>query len=176
MHFSFLEKLGLGVLAAAWLVWGSGQIGSMLVHADEGNIDDLRIAVAESEAPADEVAAVEESALVLLASLDASAGEKTFKKCAACHSAEQGGGHKVGPNLYGVVGRAKDAADGFAYSGALAEAGPEWSYEALDAFLTDPAAYAPGNKMSFRGLKKAKDRAAVIAYLRGQHDSPPPLP
>lgn len=176
MHFSFLEKLGLGVLVAAWLVWGSGQIGSMLVHADEGNIDSLRIEIAESDTSATDVAAVEESALVLLASLEPSAGEKTFKKCAACHSAENDGGNKVGPNLYGVVGRAKDAVAGFAYSGALAAAGPNWSYEALDAFLLDPAGYAPGNKMSFRGLKKAKDRAAVIAYLRGQHDNPPPLP
>ena len=76
----------------------------------------------------------------------------------------------------GVVGRTKAAVDGFSYSGALTDMGGDWSYENLDAFLASPRSYAPGNKMTFNGLKKPADRAAVIAYLRSLSDAPKPLP
>ncbi len=151
----------------------------MLVHADELSENAYKIEVAESTDTAsggDAAATVQESALDLLASASPDKGEKVFKKCAGCHGADKGGAHKVGPNLWNVVGGKQASASGYDYSGALAGLGGTWSYEELDKFLLKPRGYAAGNKMTFAGLKKASDRAAVILYLRGQNDNPPPLP
>lgn len=179
MHISFLEKFGLSLLIVAWLIYGSHQIGNLLVHADESGVEELRIVKAEGgeeEAAETAEAAPEKDFGTLLAELDPSAGEKVFRKCKACHSVEQGGGHKVGPNLYGVVGGDIASAEGFAYSDTLTGLEGAWTYDKLDAFLADPGGYAPGTKMSFRGINKADDRAAVVLYLRDHGDSPPPLP
>ncbi len=112
----------------------------------------------------------------LLASADAGDGKKIFKKCKACHTVDKGGRHKVGPNLWDVVGRAKAGAGGYKFSRALAGLGGAWTFEDLDAYLAKPKAFAPGTKMTFNGVKKAADRAAVILYLRSLSDSPKPLP
>ncbi len=112
----------------------------------------------------------------LLASADIAAGEKAFKRCGTCHTVENGGANKVGPNLYNVVGAGKGHASGFAYSDALTSLGGEWTYENLNAFFANPKGYAPGTKMNFAGLKKVQDRANIIAYLRQFADNPPPLP
>jgi cytochrome c len=113
----------------------------------------------------------------LLAAADPAQGQTVAKKCAACHNFEKGGPNKVGPNLWDIVG-AKHAHKGdYSYSDAIkGMADKEWSYAELDAFLTAPKAYAPGTKMTFPGIKKPEDRAAVIAYLRSLSDSPKPLP
>ncbi len=178
MHFSFWEKSGFAVLIAAWVIWGSNQIGNMLVHADELNENAYKIEVADA-APAEGAASeekVEVSAISLLASASAGDGEKVFKKCQACHSIEKGGPNKVGPNLYNSVGGKQAAHDGFSYSDALAGIGKNWTYEELDSFLKSPKDYAPGTKMTFAGLKKPSDRAEVILYMREYTDNPPPLP
>lgn len=176
MHFSITEKLGFGLLAAVWLIWGSGQISSMLLAPQEGNIEALRIAPLE-QAPAASAGQAEELDIATLMALaDPVRGAKVFKKCAACHTLESGGANKVGPNLWAVLGRAPAQVAGFAYSSALSGLTGAWTYENLSAFLAGPKAYAPGNKMTFKGLSKASDRAAVIAYLRENHDQPPPLP
>jgi len=109
----------------------------------------------------------------LLASGSADSGASVFAKCTSCHTAEQGGANGIGPNLYGVIGKpiGKHAA-GFAYSGALAEKGGEWSYEALDEWLKSPRAFAPGTKMSFAGLSSPEDRANVILYLHQNGGGP----
>jgi cytochrome c len=113
----------------------------------------------------------------LLKSADPAAGAKVAAKCKACHGFDKGGPNKVGPNLWDIVG-AKQAhlGDAFKYSDALKGLGGEWTYDALDKFLTAPKEYVPGTKMVFPGLKKPEDRAAVIAYLRSLSDSPKPLP
>ncbi len=100
----------------------------------------------------------------LLASADVVKGEKTFGKCKACHKVDDGK-NATGPYLYGVVGRAQASAVGFKYSDALASLGGTWTPEELDAFITSPKTYAPGTKMSFKGLSKPTDRANLIAYL-----------
>lgn len=166
MHIPFYEKLGLGLLVTAWLVWGGDKLGDMLVHADEGNIEALMIVTDEDTET--EVAVVEEEIDfgVLLASADAGAGERVFKKCASCHSFEPGGGNKVGPALWGVIGRDKASLGDFAYSDALASLPGAWTAENMSEFLESPKAYAPGNKMTYRGLSKAEDRAALIVYLQ----------
>ncbi len=177
MHFSFWEKSGFALLIAAWVVWGSNQIGNTLVHADELAENAYKIEVADNgDAGATQAAApVEESVLVLMASASVEKGKKTFKKCLGCHTLEQGGANKVGPNLWSVLGRKKGAAEGYAYSDALLSLGTSWTYENINDFLKSPKDYAPGTKMSF-ALKKASDRANVILYLRENNDNPPPLP
>ncbi len=113
----------------------------------------------------------------LLAAADLAKGADVFKKCSACHSAAKGEPAKVGPNLWNIVGAKHGHMEGFAYSDAIkALADKEWTYEELNAFLASPKTHIPGTKMTFPGLKKVEDRAAVIAYLRGQADSPAPLP
>lgn len=100
----------------------------------------------------------------LMASADVEKGANVFKKCSACHKLEAGE-NGTGPYLYGVVGRAVAAADGFGYSPAMQERGGEWTPEALDAFLLKPSGDLPGTSMSFAGLKKQADRVNLIAYL-----------
>ena len=96
------------------------------------------------------------------------AGEKVFKKCAACHKVGDGAKNATGPVLNGIVGKPAATVDGFAYSAAMTEAGSGglvWTPEALDTYLADPKKAVPKTKMSFAGLKSPEDRASVIAYL-----------
>lgn len=104
--------------------------------------------------------------LPYLASASAEKGAGLTKPCATCHSFEQGGPDKVGPNLWGVVGGSRAHKAGFAYSSAMMEHhGEKWDFQSLSEFLTKPAAYVPGTRMAFAGIKKPEDRAAVIVYL-----------
>jgi cytochrome c len=97
--------------------------------------------------------------------------------CAACHSLDKGGKPIVGPNLYGVVGGPHDHEAGFDYSPALEKfKGRPWTFAALNEWLTDPAKYAPGTKMTFAGIPQPQLRADVIAYLDSLSDHPVPLP
>ncbi|KAF8071263.1 CYC1 [Scenedesmus sp. PABB004] len=98
---------------------------------------------------------------------DAAVGEKIFKtKCAQCHVAESGGGHKQGPNLGGIFGRTSGQAAGFAYSKANKEKAVVWSEETLYDYLLNPKKYIPGTKMVFAGLKKPEDRTNLIAFMK----------
>lgn len=121
-------------------------------------------------------AATTESLAALLAAGDAGAGRKIAKKCAACHSVDEGGKNKVGPNLYGILGDQVARTDGFKYSDALGQFGGTWSYETLDGFLTKPKEFLRGTKMAFAGLKKPTDRANLILYLRSLGDADMALP
>ena len=112
----------------------------------------------------------------LLATASADDGAKVARPCFACHTFEKGGGARVGPNLWGVVGQPQASVSGFTYSPALSALKGRWTYEELNKFLTNPQVYAPGTKMGFSGLKKISDRANLILFLRSNSDSPAPLP
>ncbi|MFT6557396.1 c-type cytochrome [Sneathiella sp.] len=105
------------------------------------------------------------AASTAMAAGDAKKGEKVFKKCKACHTVDEGGKNKIGPNLFGVVGKKAGTHDGFKYSKAMKEADITWDAATLDAFLEKPKKYLKGTKMSFAGLKKESQRQNVIAYL-----------
>ena len=97
-------------------------------------------------------------------------GRKVFKKCAVCHQAEKNAGKKVGPNLWGIVGRKKGTIEGFKFSAALKNAGGTWKEADLDGYIESPKKFLPGSRMAFAGLRKAQARADLIAYLKSLTD------
>lgn len=173
-----LNKIAGAVLGSLLLIMVINEIGNLLVrpHHLEQSVLDIDVGDDTAAAEAKDEATDTPSLAVLLANADAEKGARVARKCTACHTFEAGGANKVGPALYGVVGSAKAAADGFAFSSALTDMGGEWTFENLDAFLANPRGYAPGTKMSFAGLKKPGDRADILLYMREFHDSPPALP
>jgi cytochrome c len=109
-------------------------------------------------------------AVVSLSSVSANAadvakGKKVFNKCKACHAVDKPK-NKVGPHLVKIMGRASAQAKGFKYSKAMKAADLVWDEKTLDAFLIKPKKFLKGSKMAYAGLKKAKDRANLIAYLK----------
>jgi cytochrome c len=128
------------------------------------------------EAKAAVAAAPETPLPVLMAKADVDKGKADTKVCQACHTFEKGGAAKVGPPLYGVVGRAVASVPGFAYSDALKAKGGVWTYEDIFKFITKPSAYAPGTKMTFPGESDPFRRADILDYLRTDSDAPVDLP
>jgi cytochrome c len=171
-------KVWGSVLVALTVALAIGIVINEATHTDHLATNAYKVDVLEGAAPT--TAAPEKPAIEpigpLLASADAAAGEKAFKRCATCHTFDKGGANKVGPNLYGVVGNAKGSTSGFTYSGALKAMAGSWSYDELNAFLTKPKDFLAGTKMTFAGIKKPQDRANIIAFLRQHADTPFPLP
>ncbi len=176
----FWNKIIGAVLTTGIIVMGSGFVADLLVAPQ--HMEASVYAVAPPQAPGDGGAAEAQAAgpepvAALLAAADVGAGQKLSKKCGACHSFKKDDtAKKPGPNLWGVVGRDLASVGGFGYSKALAGVGGAWGYEELNVFLLKPKEFAPGTKMAFAGLKKAHDRANLIAWLRTLSDSPRPLP
>jgi cytochrome c len=111
----------------------------------------------------------------LLAEANPDKGASVARQCVACHEFTKGGPNKVGPNLYGVVNR-DVASVSFAYSNAMKNKKGKWTFEELNKYLENPSKVVPGTSMTFLGIRRAADRAAVIAYLNKSSDSPAPLP
>ena len=132
--------------------------------APEADAEEATAAPA-AEAPVAEVATAEINEEL------AAAGGKVFKKCKACHQIGEGATNRSGPQLNGLMGRAIGGVDGFKYSKVLTEMGASgivWNDETLAGFLANPKAYAKGTKMSFVGLKKDSDVAAIIEYIKAE--------
>lgn len=112
----------------------------------------------------------------LLASADANAGKAKAQVCMSCHDFSAGGPDRIGPNLWQIAGRDIASRPGFAYSAGMAKHPGNWSYDLLFDFLAHPGRTVPGTKMSFAGLRRPEDRAAVIRYLATLGGKPPPFP
>ena len=103
---------------------------------------------------------------------DATKGEKVFLKCKACHTIAKGGAHRIGPNLWGIIGKVAGKQEGFRYSKAMLDFGKKWDVATLDAYLEKPSRIVPRSRMAFIGIKDAQQRADLIAYLNKQSDKP----
>ena len=155
--FSGIIALGLSILSGKFFHADNPEapekFGLMVEAAEEtgGGPAEMSMAEALNMMPQDQLIA---------------AGEKVFAKCSACHTVNQGGANGIGPNLYGIMGATiGNHAPGFAYSADLAGKGGVWDWESMNAWLKSPKAFAAGTKMSFAGLSKIEDRAAVTMYL-----------
>ena len=172
----------LGAVILALLIFAVlGKIGNGLVSPKFPEKNAFYIEVPENPEdglPVEEVDifATLQDISPILASANIQNGEKIAKKCASCHSFNNGGENKVGPNLWSLVNKDKASVSGFAYSSALVEFGGQWDYEELNKFLLKPKKYIPGTKMNYNGLKKDTDRADLILWLRSLSDDPVPLP
>jgi cytochrome c len=118
-------------------------------------------------------AAVKVDIATLLPTADPAKGAEVFKKCASCHTINNGGANGIGPNLWAAMGKAHGHVAGFAYSDALKAVPGNWDFVSMDAWLTSPKAYAPGTKMSFAGLSKPEDRANLLVYMNAQGSNLP---
>ncbi|HKQ09905.1 MAG TPA: cytochrome c family protein [Rhizomicrobium sp.] len=112
----------------------------------------------------------------VLPTADIAAGKTASVKCEQCHDLTKGGPNKIGPNLFGVVERARASHEGFAYSSAMKGKPGNWTYDELSKFIKAPGVDIPGTKMSFAGLRSEKDRINLIAYLRSNADAPAAIP
>lgn len=174
-----LNKMAAAVLTAGVVAMSTGFIAKLLVHPAslEENAYPIEVSDAGGAAPAEAEEPGLEPVLPLLAEADAEAGEAAFRACAACHTVDEGGAHRVGPNLWDIVGASHAHADGFNYSDAMASLSDEpWTYEALNAFIENPRETIPGTRMSYGGMRDVEDRANLIAYLRSLSDDPAALP
>jgi cytochrome c len=160
--FGGVVALGLSSLSGHYFLADKANRPAKMGYAIEG-----------VEAEAGGAAAVE-PITVRLAKGDVAKGAATFAKCKACHSIEQGGANGIGPNLWAVLGDTIGAGrGGYAFSDSLKGKGGKWDFASLDEWLTSPAKYATGTKMSFAGIGDAQQRADVILYLNAQGSNAP---
>lgn len=173
-----LNKILGAVLSAVLVLLAIGHIVEAIMHPHAPKERGFSVEVVENSGGAGQDKQDEglPSILPLLASADIEAGKKVSKKCTACHTFEQGGPNKIGPNLWNTVNRKMASISGFGYSKAFLAMDASWGYEELNQYLYKPKKYIVGTKMNFVGLKKEKDRANMIAYLRSLSASPAPLP
>ena len=179
MNSGTLNKWLGALLSAALVIFGLHTI--IMESRPEGPPAKAGYVVAEAKeaaggAAAEAPAQPDPPVADALKKADADSGQKLTKPCQACHDFTKGGPAKVGPNLWGVVGRKVASTEGFAYSDGLKSMGGVWDYDHLYTFLANPKAMVATTKMGFAGYPKWQDRADVIAYLRTLSDSPVPLP
>lgn len=175
-----MNKIIVSIVFAVILIMGINKIADSIFYVEKPEKSAYQVAnvttvasTTTSETSSENSGS--ENIMVLFASTSAADGEKVFKKCAACHSIAKGGANKIGPALWGVLGRKAGSISDYKYSKAMVTHGKPWSFEEMQGFLIKPKEWIKGTKMSFAGLKNAKDRAAVILYMNQNTDNPLPL-
>ena len=167
------NKVLAALLVAGITASAAGFASEKLVRAKASEAHGTTEVAASTAAAAPQMP---EPVLALIAGADVEKGKAAAKACAACHNFDKGGTDGVGPNLWNVLNRGRAARGSFSYSDDMKAKGGKWNYEDLNHFLWKPKKFVAGTKMNFIGIKKAEDRAAVIAWLRTLTDGAPALP
>ena len=175
-----MNKIIVSIVFAVILVLGINKITDVIFYVEKPEKSAYQIAnvATTTNSTSEETTSASSESLnimVLFASTSAAEGAKVFKKCAACHSINEGGKNKIGPALWGVLGRQAGSLPDYKYSKAMAAYGEKWSFEEMNGFLIKPKDWIKGTKMSYAGLKSEKDRAAVILYMNENTNNPLPL-
>ena len=172
-----MNKIIVSIILAVILILGINKIADVIFYVEKPEKSAYQVAGLTSVGTAEPSSENSASGdiMTLLASASISDGKKIFKKCAACHSIEKGKGNKIGPALWGILGRKAGSISDYKYSKAMATHGKSWSFLEMNGFLTKPKDWIKGTKMSFAGLKNEKDRAAVIFFMNQNSDNPLPL-
>ena len=175
-----MNKIIVSIVLAIILILVINKITDVIFYVEKPEKSAYQVASITTDANTTSVETSSSSSksgdiMALFASTSAAEGAKVFKKCAACHSINEGGANKIGPSLWGVLGRIAGSVPDYKYSKAMAAHGKNWSFEEMNGFLIKPKDWIKGTKMSFAGLKKAKERAAVILYMNENTNSPLPL-
>ena len=175
-----MNKIIVSIVLTVILVWGINKITDAIFYIEKPEKSAYQVAnvttvASTTSSETSSVSSESENIMALFASTSAAEGAKVFKKCAACHSIAEGSGNKIGPALWGVLGRPVGSVPGYKYSKAMAAHGKNWSFEEMNGFLIKPKDWIKGTKMSFAGLKNAKERAAVILYMIKNTNNPLPL-
>ena len=175
-----MNKIIVSIILAVILVFGINKITDTIYYVEKPEKSayqvDAEIGVVSTTSTETNTESSESANIMaLFASTSSAEGAKVFKKCAACHSISQGGGNKIGPALWGVIGRKAGSVSDYKYSKAMAAYSKPWSFEEMNGFLLKPKDWIKGTKMSFAGLKNANERAAVILYMNENGDNPLPL-
>tara|TARA_X000000368_G_scaffold114536_1_gene89304 strand:+ start:162 stop:689 length:528 start_codon:yes stop_codon:yes gene_type:complete len=174
-----MNKIIVSIVLAIILILGINKITDVIYYVEkpEKSAYQVETLVADTSTTTQTVSASSESGniMALFASTSSADGKKVFKKCAACHSIAQGGANKIGPALWGVLGRKSGSVSDYKYSKAMAAHGKVWSFEEMNGFLIKPKDWIKGTKMSFAGLKNETERAAVILYMNENSSNPLPL-
>ena len=175
-----MNKIIVSIILALILVFGISKITDIIYYVEKPEksayqVEGLTSVASKSSGETNSNNADSGNIMALFASTNASEGAKVFKKCAACHSVTQDGGNKIGPALWGVLGRKAGSLTNYKYSKSMLAHGKQWTFEEMNGFLIKPKDWIKGTKMSFAGLKNAKERAAVILYMNENTDSPLPL-
>jgi cytochrome c len=175
-----MNKIIVSIGLAIILIFGINKITDAIYYVEKPEKSAYQIDALVSATNATVTGTSAESSestniMALFASTSSTEGAKIFKKCAACHSISQGGGNKIGPALWGVLGRKAGSISDYKYSKAIVAHGKPWSFEEMNGFLIKPKDWIKGTKMSFAGLKNENERAAVILYMNENTDSPLPL-
>ena len=173
-----MNKIIASIILTAILILGINKITDIIFYVEKPEKSAYQVASVSTDST--EITSASSGTgsgdiMALLVSASVTDGEKVFKKCAACHSIVQGGANKIGPALWGVLGRKAGSISDYKYSKSMVTFGKSWSVEEVNGFLKKPKDWVNGTKMSFAGLKNAKDRAAVILYMNKNTDSPLPL-
>ena len=172
-----INKIITAVLLVVLLVFGVSKISDVIFEVKKPDVEGYKVDVKVGDATITQASSESQVDISALLSMgDIEHGKKVFKKCAACHSINQGGGNKIGPKLWNVMFRSVGSISDYKYSKALSGYKKEWSWEEMNGFLIKPSKWIKGNKMGFAGLKKEKDRASVILYLNQNSNNPKELP
>lgn len=172
-------KTWTAVLSALVLAAGVGVVARRVVvtnhHGEPVKAYVIPVASAVSQVSSEDIL---KPIVPFLIKADLVRGEQLFKQCAVCHASKKGDPHKIGPNLWNVVGAAIAHCVDYAYSDGFSKKKGvvTWDFDSLNAYLHKPRKLIPGTKMSFAGLVKDQDRADIIAYVRTLSDAPVAIP